>query len=783
MKSFFKKISYSLIATFALFSLAQGATILFPSGGGTGTNVPPTVGQVLLGQSNGTYLPVATSSLGISGGVTSVFGRTGAITASSTDYSAFYVPYTGATGSIDFNAQSLKNFFISKTADATAKFTFDVGNLSTATTRTVTVPNRSFTLDNITASTTSNLTAGSILFSNGSTIAQDNSNFFWDSTNHRLGIGTASPSVKLHISVDGSVPNSVFFNSASDAFLASNLNASTIFRFVTADNSTATNSGTIVMARSRGTLVTPTIVSDGDQIGSIAGNGFDGSSNIGASRILFNVDGTPSNSVSMPGRISFLTTPSGSETLVERMRITNAGNVGIGTSAPNAPLQVVGKISSLVSSVDASFTAVNPATNYPRATFVVGQNSSDNNFGLNVIPKDDKGGSGTSGWLYLSSRNPVGSTGGYQAGFAVDVANTTARFASWKNDSFDIAGYPIVFSVGIPSSGTGYDVLKLNADRTSGFYGNVGIGTTTPSARLHAISTTEQLRLGYDSSNYISNTVGSTGILTVQPSVITGGTVMNTFNSDTARTALYINAGSYGVAPTLNSATPLVLRARGVSGGTYAIQMLDGVNRQIMSIDDRSGLTLSGGTYGGSGSISLNVGPDGSTPIIRMQEAIAGNSLYFGVSGVNYIYMNENGDATNPMLSIQSNLYGGSGNVGIGLGSGFASASARLHVIKTTEQLRLGYDVSNYFSTTIGSTGSATFNLTGTTPTFTFNQKIIHSAPTNLKNYTVATLPTGVRGDLAYCTDLLLPTRLGIAVGGGAVVGIVFYDGTNWITY
>ena len=43
------------------------------------------------------------------------------------------------------------------------------------------------------------LTSGSVLFSNGTTIAQDNANFFWDITNSRLGIGTAIPTVKLDV--------------------------------------------------------------------------------------------------------------------------------------------------------------------------------------------------------------------------------------------------------------------------------------------------------------------------------------------------------------------------------------------------------------------------------------------------------------------------------------------------------------------------------------------------------------------------------------------------------
>lgn len=42
------------------------------------------------------------------------------------------------------------------------------------------------------------LTSGSVLFSNGTTIAQNNANFFWDNTNSRLGIGTNAPVVKYH---------------------------------------------------------------------------------------------------------------------------------------------------------------------------------------------------------------------------------------------------------------------------------------------------------------------------------------------------------------------------------------------------------------------------------------------------------------------------------------------------------------------------------------------------------------------------------------------------------
>jgi len=60
---------------------------------------------------------------------------------------------------------------------------------------------------------------------------------------------------------------------------------------------------------------------------------------------------------------------------------------------------------------------------------------------------------------------------------------------------------------------------------------------------------------------------------------------------------------------------------------------------------------------------------------------------------------------------------------------------------------------------------------------------LISTGVVRLKGYTVATLPAGTEGDTAYCTDLLTPGFLAIAVGGGANKGPVFYNGTNWVTY
>jgi hypothetical protein len=49
------------------------------------------------------------------------------------------------------------------------------------------------------------LNAGSVVFQGASALAQDNSNLFYDSTNHRLGIGTTSPSSTLFVQGSGAV--------------------------------------------------------------------------------------------------------------------------------------------------------------------------------------------------------------------------------------------------------------------------------------------------------------------------------------------------------------------------------------------------------------------------------------------------------------------------------------------------------------------------------------------------------------------------------------------------
>ena len=137
------------------------------------------------------------------------------------------------------------------------------------------------------------LTSGSVLFSNGSTIAQDNANFFWDDTNNRLGIGTTSPAYKL--TIEGASTN--YSTSPSVAFYDS-----------------------VVVANARNWM-----------LGNIATDY--GSFNIASSTTQGGVPQTP------------------------RLTITKDGNVGIGTTSPSEKLHISSGASSTEIRIENSTTS------------------------------------------------------------------------------------------------------------------------------------------------------------------------------------------------------------------------------------------------------------------------------------------------------------------------------------------------------------------------------------------------------------------------------------------
>lgn len=119
-----------------------------------------------------------------------------------------------------------------------------------------------------------------------------------------MGIGTATPGARFHIAADD-------FNAAGIVERAG-------------DNAAGPS---IDYRKSRGTLLAPTIVSANDGMGDFDFRGYDGTAYRASARVRGFVDGTPGAN-DMPGRIIIATSPIGSATTLERLRVSQDGALG-----------------------------------------------------------------------------------------------------------------------------------------------------------------------------------------------------------------------------------------------------------------------------------------------------------------------------------------------------------------------------------------------------------------------------------------------------------------------
>ena len=388
-----------------------------------------------------------------------------------------------------------------------------------------------------------------------------------------------------------------------------------------------------------------------------------------------------------------------------------AGNVGIGTTTPVAQLDVGGQAGLILpfsSGVNVPVVAISGNTNTTSGVQMTNVNtgtSADFRFAIgdttgNYITVSEPSINNNVGNIFGISRN-IGSfifnNGGTTRNLGIGTFGANDLILGTNNTD-----RVHILSTGNVGIGTTTPGSKLTV------VGNIDIGTTTTSSagqltqngtRLLHTYGSENTFLGIASGNFTTTGSGNTGIGTNSLSSLGVGASFNVGigrgsgqGITTGSSNLLLGNGA-GVGITTESYNTIIGDAAGYSstGLNGVVYIGRGAGRQINTFTDSVFLgTVAGGTTdGGLQTVS------GLTNVIAL-----GARSYVG--------------ASNTMV------LGSVGAYAVDIASGISTASAKLHLVKTTEQLRLGYDTSNYLSTTVGSTGSATFNAVGTSPSFNF---------------------------------------------------------------
>lgn len=257
------------------------------------------------------------------------------------------------------------------------------------------------------------------------------------STGDGLSIGDPGDE-NLSIDIDGITYSSRF---KVNDYGATNLAQSIIHRH-------ANSAGPLILgARARGNTTDHTAVTEDTEMLQLAGAGWTGSHYDIFGAIEIEADAGTISSTSAPGKIVFSTTPDGSDTQREVVRMIENANIGISTTSPFARLSVHGD-----------------STNYTDTLFAVGSSTPT---GTSTLFKIEASGNVIAERIGIQNSSPVALLDidlqgfGSIVGLIIEAASAqTANLTEWNG-----------------TAGTVVAVVDEN--------GNIGLGDSTPNAKLH----------------------------------------------------------------------------------------------------------------------------------------------------------------------------------------------------------------------------------------------------------------------------------------------------------
>ncbi len=326
-----------------------------------------------------------------------------------------------------------------------------------------------------------NLTTGKIWVGDGNTV--ESTVVHLDEVNGRMGIGTASPQAPLHVLDDNGIiiGDSEYNNGIQLKHYGGGLTLRRVEEFGSSDIFRVDINGNVGIGT--------TSPSEKLQIYEGGNTAYKSYTNTNAGAILTSYQSTFSpftkttdlvagSDGTVPSEIRFLTRESGVSTVDERMRITSAGNVGIGTASPYQKLTVNGVIEA----------GDDPATN---GALTLVQKYNENNYIGSISTQYSSG-------AMILGYGARGKAGSGSTSFTSTFDNFNGIRGALRLKNGELSLYSTLLAT---QEAVGNDLSMTNTFIvTSG--GNVGIGTTSPAYKLDvsAAARVNGVRIGRDFS-------------------------------------------------------------------------------------------------------------------------------------------------------------------------------------------------------------------------------------------------------------------------------------------
>ena len=239
-----------------------------------------------------------------------------------TSLTAYAVLYAASTSSVGQISPSTTGYPLLSTGASTAPA---FGQLSLTAGVTGTLP-----VGNGGTGTATTFTTGSVVFAGASGVySQNNAKFFWDNTNNRLGINTATPQTQLTIvsNTQTTTPTGTL-PSGTDLYIVGANAANTR---ITQDAYGTGAYGVYTARSARGTAASPTASQSGDTLTQFTGRGYGATGFATASTGRFDVTAAENFTDTAQGTYaSVFTTATGANSPTEAFRFGPAGQFGIG---------------------------------------------------------------------------------------------------------------------------------------------------------------------------------------------------------------------------------------------------------------------------------------------------------------------------------------------------------------------------------------------------------------------------------------------------------------------